>query len=121
MVDSGATEDFIDRQFCIQHQIPVRKLEQPREVFVIDGKSSSVGPITHEAIIAMDIGNHREKIQFQLANLKKHEAILGMPWLKPHNPTINWDKEQLTFNSKGVQRYALKTHRWSKRSQKKKP
>ena len=58
-----------------------------------------MGPITHEAIIAMDIGSHREQIRFEVANLKKHEAILGMPWLKKHNPTINWDKKQISFNS----------------------
>ena len=62
MVDSGATKDFIDQQFCIQHQFPVQRLTQPRDIFVIDGKISSVGPITHEAVIAMDIGSHREQI-----------------------------------------------------------
>ena len=108
MVDSGATEDFIDQQFCIQHQFPVRRLNQPRDIFVIDGKSSSVGPITHEAIIAMDIGSHREQIRFHVANLKKHEAILGMPWLKKHNPTINWDKEQISFNSEKCTEVCLK-------------
>ena len=108
MVDSGATEDFIYQQFCVQHQFPVRRLNQPRDIFVIDGKSSSVRPITHEAIIAMDIGNHREQIRFQVANLKKHEAILGMPWLKRHNPTINWDKEQISFNSEGCTEVCLK-------------
>ena len=76
MVDSGATEDFIDQQFCIQHQFRVRRLNQPRDIFVIDGKSSSVGPITHEAIIAMDIESYTEKIRFQVVNLGKHEAIL---------------------------------------------
>ena len=99
MVDSGAPENFIDQQFCIQYQFPVRRLNQPRDIFVIDGKSSSVGPITQEAIIAIDIGSYREQIRFQVANLKKHEAILGMPWLKKHNPMINWDKEQISFNS----------------------
>ena len=108
IVDSGATEDFIDQQFCVQHQFPVRRLNQPRDIFVIDGKSSSVGPITHEAIIAMDIGNHREQIRFQVANLKKHEAILEMPWLKRHNPTINWDKEQISFNSERCTEVCLK-------------
>ena len=99
MIDSGATEDFIDKQFCIQHQFPVRKLSQARDIYVIDGKSSSVGPITHEAMIPMNIGSHREQIKFQVANLQKHEAILGMPWLKWHNSTIDWDKEQISFNS----------------------
>ena len=99
MIDSGATEDFIDKQFCIQHQFPVRRLDKARDIYVIDGKSSTVGPITHEAIIPMNIGSHREQIRFQVANLQKHEAILGMPWLKKHNPTMNWDKEQISFNS----------------------
>ena len=108
MVDTGATEDFIDQQFCVQHQFPVRRLNQPRDIFVIDRKSSSVGPITHEVIITMDIGNHREQIRFQVANLKKHEAILGMPWLKRHNPTINWDKEQISFNSERCTEICLK-------------
>lgn len=38
MIDSGATEDFIDRQFCIQYQFPVSKLKQARDIYVIDGK-----------------------------------------------------------------------------------
>ena len=33
MVDSGETEDFIDRQFCIQYQFPVRRLNQPWDIF----------------------------------------------------------------------------------------
>ena len=108
MVDSGATENFIDRQFCIQHQFPVRRLDQPRDIFLTDGKSSSVGPITHEAIIAIDIGSYREQIRFQVANLIKHEAILGMPWLKKHYPTINWDKQQILFNSERYTEVCLK-------------
>ena len=38
----------------------------------------------------------------------KHEAILGMPWLKKHNPTINWDKEQISFNSERCTEVCLK-------------
>ena len=108
MVNSVATENFIDQQFCIQHQFLVKRLNQPRDIFVIDGKSSSVGPITHEAIIALDIGSHREQIRFQVANLKIHEAILGMPRLNRHNPTINSDKEQISFNSQRCTEVCLK-------------
>ena len=108
MVDSGASKDFINRQFCIQHQFPVRRLNEPRDIFVINGISRSVGPIIHEAIMAMDIGSHREQIRFQVANLIKHEAILGMPWLKKHNPTINWDKEQISFSSERCTELCLK-------------
>lgn len=72
MTDSGATEHLLGRSICIQPQFPVKKLPQARDIQVIDGKSGSVGPIMHEAIISMDIGNHREQIRFQVANLHKH-------------------------------------------------
>ena len=56
----------------------------------------------------MDIGSHREQIRFQVANLKKHEAILGMPWLKRNNATIDWDKEQISFHSERCTQVCLK-------------
>ena len=56
----------------------------------------------------MDIGSHREQIRFQVANLIKDEEILGMPWLKKHNPTINWDKEQISFNLERCTEVCLK-------------
>ena len=99
MIDLGATDDFIDRDFCITNQLPLEKMEKPREIFVVDGKSSSAGPITHTTMVPMDIGTHREIVTFQVANLKKHEAILGMPWLRKHNPRINWTNDTITFDS----------------------
>ena len=44
-------------------------------------------------------GTHREVVTFQVANLKKHEAILGMPWLRGHNPRIDWTNDTITFDS----------------------
>ena len=99
MIDSGATDDFIDRDFCITNQLPLEKMKKPREIFVVDGKSSSAGPITHTTTVPMDIGTHREIVTFQVANLKKHKAILGMPWLRGHNPRIDWTNNTITFDS----------------------
>ena len=56
----------------------------------------------------MDIGSHREQRRFQVTNLKKHQAILGMPWLKKHNPRINCDKEQISFPSARCTEVCLK-------------
>ena len=108
MVDSGATEDFIDQQFFIAHQFLVLILNQAKDIFVIGGKSGSVGPITHEAVIAMEIESHREQIRFHVANLKKPKAILGVPWPKGHNYTIDWDKKQIPFNSEKYTEICLK-------------
>src|SRR5207237_980621 len=32
-------------------------------------------------------------------NVVKHEAILGVPWLRRHNSTINWGENKITFGS----------------------
>jgi len=89
MIDSGATEDFIDQEFCNKYQIRTKKAKSPREIYLADGEPSSMGPVTHIATVPMDIGAHREITTFQVAKLQNHEAILGMPWLKNHNPRIN--------------------------------
>ena len=64
-----------------------------------DGNLSEKGPITHIAKVPMEIGSHREIATLQVANLQNHEIILGMPWLKGHNPKIDSENEQITFDS----------------------
>jgi len=86
IIDSGATEDFIDQEFCNKYQIRTTKAKSSREIHLADGEPSSIGPVTHIAKVSMDIGAHREIATFQVAKLQNHKAILGMPWLKKHNP-----------------------------------
>ena len=81
MVDSGAMEDFIDKEVCKKQGIKMIKAEVERKISLADGKLSAMGPVTHMAKVPMDISNHRELATFQVANLQHHEVILGMPWL----------------------------------------
>ena len=100
MIESGATEDFIDKEVCQKHQISIIATENPREIYLADGNPSDMGPITHIAKVPMTIGNHQELATLQVANLQNHEVILGMPWLKGHNSKIDWGKSKITFDSK---------------------
>jgi len=109
MIDSGATEDFIDRQVCNKHGIKMIKAKNPREIYLADGKPSAMGPVTHMTKVPMDISSHRELATFQVANLQNHEVILGMPWLREHNPTIDWNDQRITFNSERCTTWCLKS------------
>ena len=100
MIDSGATEDFIDRRICNKHQIITKVAERPREIYLADGNLSEMSPITHIVEVPMEIGGYRELATLQVANLQNHEIILGMPWLKGHNPRIDWEEQKITFDSK---------------------
>ena len=97
MIDSGATEDFIDQEVCNKHGIKMIKAKNPREIYLANGKLSAMGPVTHMTKVPMDISSHRELTTFQVANLQNHEVILGMPWLRKHNPTIDWNDKKITF------------------------
>jgi len=108
MIDSGATEDFIDREVCNKHGIKMIKAKNPREIYLADGKPSAMGPVTHMTKVPMDITSHRELATFQVANLQNHEVILGMPWLREHNPTIDWNDKRITFNSERCTTWCLK-------------
>ena len=47
----------------------------------------------------MEIGGHGELATLQVANLQNHEIVLGIPWLKGHNPKIDWEEQKITFDS----------------------
>jgi len=109
MIDSGATEDFIDRQVCNKHGIKMIKAKNPREIYLADGKPSAMGPVTHMTKVPMDISSHGELATFQVANLQNHKVILRMPWLREHNPTIDWNDKRITFNSERYTTWCLKS------------
>jgi len=108
MIDSGATEDFIDREVCNKHGIKMIKAKNPKEIYLSDGKPSAMGPVTHMTKVPINISSHRELANFQVANLQNHEVILGMPWLREHNPTIEWNDKRITFNSERCTTSCLK-------------
>jgi len=67
-----------------------------------------MGPVTHMKNVPMDISSHMELATFQVAFLQNHEVILGMPWLREHNPTIDWKDKRRTFNSERCTTWCLK-------------
>ena len=107
MIHSGATEDFIDHEVCSKHGIKTIKATNPRDIYLADRKPSTMGPVTHMAKVPMDINSHRKLATFQVANLQHQEVIRGMPWLKEHNPTIDWKERKITFNSERCTTWCL--------------
>jgi len=108
MIDSGAIEDFIDREVCNKHVIKMIKAKNLREIYLADGKPSAMGPVTHMTKVPIDISSHGELATFQVANLQNHEVILRMSWLREHNPTIDSRDNRITFTSERCTTWCLK-------------
>jgi len=109
MIDSGPTEDFINKEVCNKHGIQMIKVKNPSEIFLADGKPSPMGPVTHMTKVPIDISSHRELATLQVANLQNHEVILRMPWLREHNPKIDWNDTRIIFNSERCTTWCLKS------------
>jgi len=109
MINSGATEDFIDQEVCNKYGIKMVKAKNPMEIYLADGKLSAIGLVTYMTKVPMDINSYRELATFQVSNLQNHEVIFGMPWLREHNPTIDWNYRRITFNSERCTTWSLKS------------
>jgi len=90
LIDCGATGDFIDEGFVERSKIPTRKLSQPIPVYNVDGLPNEAGSITKVADMIMTYKGHSERILLVVTQLGKQDTILGMTWLKKHNPEIDF-------------------------------
>src|SRR4051794_1940565 len=91
LIDSGASACFADVDFAMKHHLPIQPKDIPIPVEVIDGRIISSGGVTKETVpLKVSLGDHQETITFNLIPAPKHPFILGLNWLKHHNPRIDW-------------------------------
>jgi predicted aspartyl protease len=100
LIDCGATGyPFIDQDFANHHHLPLRPLETPRALEVIDGRKISSGDITHIAEGYLSIQEHREKLPMFVTKLGHYPIVLGIPCLKQHDVAIRFASNLVTFGS----------------------
>ena len=44
------------------------------------------------------VRGHSERVVFDVIPIGHHQVILGSPWLKTHNPTIDWWNHTIRMN-----------------------
>ena len=90
LIDSGAEDNLLDTQLAQQLGCAVEPLENPIPALALNGEVFTT--ITHKTSpVAMTVsGNHHEKFTFHLLSSPNTPIVLGHPWLKIHNPHIDW-------------------------------
>ena len=86
LVDSGATENFMDHSMIRRLGIGTRKLPVPRRIFNVDGTENITGRLTKFCTLRVRKGDQSHLQTFYITSLSMDRAILRYPWLKTFNP-----------------------------------
>lgn len=84
LIDSGATANFMDAQFCHEYSIPTIQTPQTIEVTLVDGHSPSAGNVSIQTIpIELIIGDRNlGLVTFLVSNISRNNpVILGHEWI----------------------------------------
>ena len=105
LIDSGASGNFVDQRFCVDHDITTTRLEEPIPVRNADGTQNRGGPIEDFIDVWLEIqteaqnSGHKERLRLEVTQLGvTYNVILGYPWLQEHNPTIDWQAGSVIFD-----------------------
>jgi hypothetical protein len=69
LVDSGATENFIDPHTVERLQLPIQKLQQPQIIYNIDGTLNQARSIMHKCQLKLQFKNLKKTMDFYITSL----------------------------------------------------
>jgi transposase InsO family protein len=109
MLDTGCEgQSFIDTDWAQDQRIELLPLKKPLALEAFDGREVECGRVTHYARISMKIHDHCEKkMTFLATRLAHYPVVLGLPWLRKHDPHVAWAANTVTFDSQYCQKNCL--------------
>jgi len=94
LIDSGASEDYIDEKIVADMRLPTLQLQQ-REVRLANGTLQDASSVVPD--LQIRIGQFKDRRPVTVTRLAHHDIILGKPWLTAHNPDIDWVSNTMTL------------------------
>ena len=98
LVDSGATGLFIHPDFVKKHRLTTRPLARPIPVRNVDGTTNTSGGVSEIVDIVLRYQGHTERAIYAVIGIGSQDMILGFPWLKEHNPEIDWATKEVKMS-----------------------
>ena len=82
-------------------------LKYPFNITAFDGEIPRGGTISHSATFTLTIGSHVETITAYVTPLGHYPVILGISWLRHHDPDVRFGSNVVTFRSSTCLRHCL--------------
>lgn len=99
MVDGGSSGNFVSMEFANACGAALSPGERTLRVHLADG---TVHKCHLTATLTFTAHGHRERLSaLVLPQLSGCDVILGMPWLKAHNPIIDWRTHIIRLSKRG--------------------
>jgi len=94
LIDSGASEEYIDEQVVSSLSLPTLQQGQ-RQVRLANGALQDASSKVPD--LRFRLGQFKDRRPFTVTKLAQHDLILGKPWLTAHNPDIDWVTNTVTL------------------------
>jgi len=90
LLDSRATGLVMSKEFVRRHKFKRTKLERLVYVRNVDGMLNYMGLIVDMVEVEIFFKGHKERTLIDVIGGQRWSVILDMPWLRRHNPEIDW-------------------------------
>ena len=107
LMDSGASLEFIDVDYTGHMNLEMTLKPESQDLILADGKPSPIRKITHTCTLKLTIDQYKENLIFQVTKLAGWDLIVRKPWLRRHNPLIDWSKNTCVFHLGYCQSHCL--------------
>ena len=111
MIDCGAGGKFIDQSYA--RHFKVKKLDQPHQVYNVDGTENKKGTIRSYIDLNFTIDDRKFTEHLLVTGLGRQKIILGLPWPMEHNPKIDRKTRKMEWPKPRKIPYWAKIHQKS--------
>jgi hypothetical protein len=107
MTDTGAEGVcFVDKDWATTRGFQLQPMKREMPLVNFNGQEDESATVTHFIVATLRIHDHTEKEAFLfVTRLSHYPIILGIPWLKLHDPELKFGQGTMLFNSSYCQRY----------------
>lgn len=107
LIDSGADESFLDCELAQQMDIETVPLDYSLQAKALNGYL--LAQVTHQTVpvLLRTSGNHQERIKLHIIDCPQNPLVLGIPWLRRHNPHTDWSTGTIVSCSTSCHIYCL--------------
>ena len=92
LIDSGATENFMNLDYARWLKLPIKELKQHCPLFNVDGMENKSGALCYYTDLQFKTGTQTTNQRFYLSDLGDHKAVFGYPWFTAFQPRVDWKR-----------------------------